>query len=44
MELRDYKKLLKSKNYDERSHQKDFLTNDVFDNSNKPIFINFGFN
>ena len=42
MNLKDYKQLCKVKGYDIREHQKEFLTNDAFDNSRKPFVLGAG--
>lgn len=42
MNLKDYKQLCKVKGYDIREHQKDFLTNNAFDNSRKPFVLGAG--
>jgi superfamily II DNA or RNA helicase len=42
MNLNDYKKLVKVKDYDIREHQKEFLTNNEFDNSRKPFVLGAG--
>ena len=42
MNLNDYKKLVKVKGYDIREHQKEFLTNNEFDNSRKPFVLGAG--
>tara|TARA_R110000822_G_scaffold83866_8_gene197211 strand:+ start:1323 stop:3443 length:2121 start_codon:yes stop_codon:yes gene_type:complete len=42
MELKEYKKLIKVKGYGERLHQKEFLTNNEFDNSRKPYVLGAG--
>jgi superfamily II DNA or RNA helicase len=42
MNLKDYKQLCKVKGYEIREHQKDFLTNNEFDNSRKPFVLGAG--
>lgn len=42
MTNKEYKQLLKVKGYDERLHQKEFLTNNAFDNSRKPFVLGAG--
>ena len=42
MTNKDYKELCKVKGYDIREHQKEFLTNNAFDNSRKPFVLGAG--
>jgi superfamily II DNA or RNA helicase len=42
MKFIDYKNLIEVKNYDERAHQREFLTNNAFDNSVLPFVLGAG--
>lgn len=42
MNLKDYKQLCKVKGYEIREHQKEFLTDNEFDNSRKPFVLGAG--
>lgn len=42
MIVKEYNQLLKVKGYEERSHQKEFLTNGEFDNGRKPFVLAAG--
>lgn len=42
MKLKDYQNLLKLKSYDERIHQREFLTNNAFDDSKLPFVLGAG--
>ena len=42
MTEKEYKQLCKVKGYEIREHQKEFLTNDEFDNSRKPFVLGAG--
>ena len=42
MTVKEYNQLLKVKGYEERSHQKEFLTNGEFDNGRKPFVLAAG--